>query len=100
MNKTVVIIIVIVGLLLVGGVGFTFFQNSNKSGTQQAVEAHEDGAKHVEGDTHIDESKPHEDVTPHAGNSTHEDGTKHVEGDTHTNTTPGADRVPAAVEDN
>lgn len=98
MNKqTITIIIAIVALLAIGGGAFAFFNTkSEKTEVQQASDAHEDGTKHVEGDTHQDESKPHTDVTPHEV----DESKPHYDATPHPSITPestGSARKPAAV---
>jgi predicted ribosomally synthesized peptide with SipW-like signal peptide len=99
MNKqTIIIIIAIVAVLVIGGGAFAFFNSSSgKAEVQQASDAHEDGTKHVEGDTHQDESKPHYDATSHpseAPDSTGSERKPAAVGEDHKDTTPHAEDEP------
>lgn len=93
-----IIIIVVIALLVIGGGAYAFLNSSGKSEVKQATDVHEDGTKHVEGDTHQDESKPYVDATPHEVDESkpHYDATPHP---SEAPKSTGSERKPAAVGD-
>lgn len=91
-----IMIVGIIAILVIAAGGFFYVQNS--ASKNQAVEKHEDGTAHTEGDTHQDESKPHVDTTPHPVDESkpHVDTTPHPS-ESAESTNSG--RKPAAVGD-
>ncbi len=100
MNKQMTMILVIVALIALAGGGFYLYQSSSANlSAIQAIDKHEDGTIHTEGDSHVqDESKPHTDATPHPVDESqpHFDATPHASS---ASESTSSGRRPAAVDD-
>ena len=100
-SGNITIIVIVVVLLIIGAVAFFAFKGNSET-PNKAAEQHEDGTPHTEGDSHVDESKPHVDVTPHEQDESvpHVDVTPHEQDESipHEDVTPhptGTERKPA-----